>query len=175
MFMLVAALVSFHTTSITYGAFLLSPLILELFQQDVLIAIGFAHMLPHLAGILRACRLHLVGVPRACRLVARDYLNICRNRRHSSPLRIIHDGQFSAAERYVFLLAGIPIAFWFQFSGLVLEDPTRRGFAKVPIKGMGGSGSLFGPGLGPCQGRHCVGCLSARQHYLSKLLRMRSV
>ena len=42
------------------------------------------------------------------------------------------------------------------------------------MKKLGDKGPLFGPALGACQGRHCVGCLSARQWFLSRSLRMRT-
>jgi len=163
-FMLVATLGGVNAISLAYGTFILSRLILGFPQQDALTAIGFAHLLPHLVGVLGACR-PLVD----------DYLVSCFNRRHDSLMKIIYGGKFSTLELYVVLVVGIPLVLCFPFFGMMLEDPVRRGFATAPIKGMGSSGSLFGPGLGPCQGRHCVGCLSSRQRYLSKLLRMRCV
>ena len=38
------------------------------------------------------------------------------------------------------------------------------------MKKIGSRGPLFGPALGACQGRHCVGCLSVRQRALSRTL-----
>lgn len=39
------------------------------------------------------------------------------------------------------------------------------------LKKIGGKGPLYAPALGPCQGKHCVGCLSIRQRELWKRIR----
>ena len=39
------------------------------------------------------------------------------------------------------------------------------------MKKIGEKGPLYIPAMGPCQGKHCVGCLSIRQHELWKRIR----
>lgn len=99
----------------------------------------------------------------------------------------INGGGFGRRQLIVFFMLGVPLVFWCQFLGVMLELSGFQSGATMPInpsftthetpgtmKRLGRRGALYRPGRGDCQGRHCVGCLAALQCKLSKNGRRRT-
>lgn len=57
----------------------------------------------------------------------------------------IHEGRFTDGERAAFLVAGVVLVFWCQFSGIMVMDfDDRRGSTSLDLKMMRQQGSLYG-------------------------------
>ena len=69
---------------------------------------------------------------------------------------------------FVILLVGLSISSVAAYSTGTTHT-THESYGHM--KRLGERGPLYTPALGPCQGRHCVGCLSIRQRELWKRIR----
>lgn len=152
---------SIYTTSLVILTSGLIVSYVEFTWHDLFIPLGLVWSLVYAATILGGCL-----------LFAHDCLGRRLDGMYEAVFVKIHDGDFSKCELAVFLSVGTVLVFWCQFSGVLALDFTdRRGDAATPMKGLGDKGSMFASGVGACQGRNCVECLSSRQYKLSKMMR----
>lgn len=154
---------SVHTTSLAILSSAVFALHVEFTWHDLFIPLGLVWLLVFTVATLGGCL-----------LFAHDCFGRRLDKIYSAIFVKIHDGDFSKHELVVFSSVGSVLVFWCQFSGVLALDFTdRRGDAATPMKGLGGKGSMFAPGVGACQGRNCVECLSRKQRELSKMMRGR--
>lgn len=161
LFILVISCASVYTTTLVLTSSLLLAPYVEFTWHDLATTLGILWLV-----------LFIVTIFGGCLVVAHDWLGNRLKKIYGAVFLKIDDGNFNRWESAIFLSVGTVIVFWLQFSGVLLLDFTdKRGEAATLMKGINDKGSMFIPGTGACQGRHCIGCLSVRQHKLSKKIR----
>ena len=152
---------SVYTTSMVILSSAVFASYAEFIWHDLFIPLGLVWMLVFTVTILGGCL-----------LFAHDWFGHHLDKIHGAVFMKMYDGDFSKCELVIFLSVGSVLVFWCQFSGVLALDFTdRRGDAATPMKGFGDKGSMFTSGVGACQGRNCVECLSSKQCKLSKMMR----
>ena len=166
-----------YTATLAYWTAVLFALHADFLLNYPLLIVALVHMSVICAGIAGGVLLLANTKPRG------RLRGIGRLRRRV--WKKINDGEFGKLARALFFVVGTPFVFWLQFLGSALESKGFQSGATMPInptftthethgslKRLGDKGSLYGPALGACQGRHCVGCLVATQHSISRTVRM---